>query len=161
MVKSITLRNINTENVTLEEQLQKLYEERHEFEIAVLEALYNRNYGNDKHAIEEALDEIQSVLSYLNKTLGITAQEVMDHYYLHEQKILNRPRKKINFKFILKTADGLQEINNPYLLKILSEKNTYKLDELVDVKINKFSNIVRKLRIIKLNDNEITVAKEE
>lgn len=96
-VKAITLKNIDVSEISLEDQMQKLYEERHEFEMAVLEALVDRTPENDKHAIEELLDEFQAGLSYLQKTLGITAQEVMDHYYLHEEKIRNRPRdKKVN-----------------------------------------------------------------
>lgn len=93
-VNAITLRNIDVSDITLEEQIDKLHEERHEFEMAVLEALVDRNYEHDKHAIEELLDEFQAGLSYLYKTLGITAQEVMDHYYLHEEKLKLRPRKK-------------------------------------------------------------------
>ena len=93
-VKAITLKNIDVSNISLEDQLEKLYEERNEFEMAVLEALVDRNYEHDKHAIEELLDEFQAGLSYLYKTLGITAQEVMDHYYLHEEKLKQRPRKK-------------------------------------------------------------------
>lgn len=93
-VNAITLRNIDVSDITLEEQIDKLHEERHEFEMAVLEALVDRNYEHDKHAIEELLDEFQAGLSYLYKTLGITAQEVMDHYYLHEEKLKQRPRKK-------------------------------------------------------------------
>lgn len=93
-VNAITLRNIDVSGITLEEQIEKLHEERHEFEMAVLEALVDRNYEHDKHAIEELLDEFQAGLSYLYKTLGITAQEVMDHYYLHEEKLKQRPRKK-------------------------------------------------------------------
>ena len=93
-VNAITLRNIDVSDITLEDQIDKLHEERHEFEMAVLEALVDRNYEHDKHAIEELLDEFQAGLSYLYKTLGITAQEVMDHYYLHEEKLKLRPRKK-------------------------------------------------------------------
>lgn len=93
-VKAITLKNIDVSEISLEDQMKKLYEERHEFEMAVLEALCNRTPENDRHAIEELLDEFQAGLSYLQKTLGITAQEVMDHYYLHEEKIRNRPRKE-------------------------------------------------------------------
>lgn len=93
-VKAITLKNIDISDISLEEQIQKLDEERKEFEFAVLEALHERSPENDRHAIEEAFDEIQAVLSYLQKTLGISAQEVMDHYYLHEAKLKSRPRKK-------------------------------------------------------------------
>lgn len=93
-VKAITLMNIDISDISLEEQIQKLDEERQEFEMAVFEALVDRSPENDAHAIEEAFDEIQAVLSYLQKTLGISAQEVMDHYYLHEAKLKLRPRKK-------------------------------------------------------------------
>lgn len=93
-VKAITLKNIDVSEISLEDQMQKLYEERHEFEMAVLEALVNRTPENDAHAIEELLDEFQVCLGYIQKTLGITAQEVMDHYYLHEEKLKLRPRKK-------------------------------------------------------------------
>lgn len=97
-VKAIKLKNIDVTGVSVTDEYEKLCEERHEFDMAVLEALYNRNYENDKHAIEELLDEFQTGLSYLQKTLGITAQEVMDHYYLHEEKIRNRPRdNKVNY----------------------------------------------------------------
>lgn len=93
-VKAITLKNIDLTGISCSDELQKLQEERKEFENAVFEALCNRNPENDRHAIEELLDEFQTCLGYIYKTLGITAQEVMDHYYLHEAKLKSRPRKK-------------------------------------------------------------------
>ena len=93
-VKAITLKNIDLTGISCSDELQKLQEERKEFELAVLEALYERSPENDRHAIEEAFDEMQSILSYLQKTLGITSQEFMDHYCFHEEKIKSRPRKK-------------------------------------------------------------------
>ena len=93
-VKAITLRNIDISEIGLDEQFSKMKEEDHEFEMAVLEALVDRSPEHDRHAIEEFWDKVQSSLSYMQKTLGINAQEVMDHYYLHEEKLKSRPRKK-------------------------------------------------------------------
>lgn len=88
----IKLKDLDLNGVTPVEQVSKVEEESKEFENAVFECLVNRNYENEKHAIEEFWDCVQVRLSYLQLTLGITANEVMEHYKFHLEKIQNRPR---------------------------------------------------------------------
>lgn len=92
---SIKLRDIDLTGISASTELNKMNEENKEFEEAVFESLCNRSYDTDKHAIEEFWDKVQSSLSYLTVTLGIKADEVMDHYNLHLEKIKNRPRKEV------------------------------------------------------------------
>lgn len=97
MSKGITLKNIDLTGISPSTEREKISEEDREFENAIYESLVNRSYDNDKHAIEEFWDTVQARLGLLQLTLGITADEVMEHYYLHEEKLLNRPRdKKVN-----------------------------------------------------------------
>ena len=88
----IKLKNLDLYGVTPVDQVNKVDEESKEFENAVFECLVNRNYENEKHAIEEFWDCVQARLSYLQLTLGITADEVMEHYKFHLKKIKDRPR---------------------------------------------------------------------
>lgn len=83
----IELRNINLENVSLSEQVSKVKEEDQEFLDAV-------RYEEEEHAIEEFWDKVQSSLGLLYKMRGITAEEVMQYYKYHLEKIKNRPRFK-------------------------------------------------------------------
>ena len=83
----IELRNINLENVSLSEQVSKVKEEDKEFLDAV-------RYEEEEHAIEEFWDKVQSSLGLLYKMRGITAEEVMQYYKYHLEKIKNRPRFK-------------------------------------------------------------------
>ena len=82
---NIELRNINLENVSLLEQVNKVKEEDQEFLDAV-------RYEEEEHAIEEFWDKVQSSLGLLHKVRGITADEVMQYYKYHLEKIKNRPR---------------------------------------------------------------------
>jgi len=91
--EGITLKNINLNGITLDEQSTKAKEEIYEFEVAMNEFLQDKTPKNRKHLIEEYYDYIQSPLGILDM-VGITAQEVMGGYPLHEKKLLNRPRKK-------------------------------------------------------------------
>ena len=84
---NIELRNINLENVSLLEQVNKVKEEDQEFLDAV-------RYEEEEHAIEEFWDKVQSSLGLLYKMRGITAEEVMQYYKYHLEKIKNRPRKR-------------------------------------------------------------------
>jgi hypothetical protein len=92
---SIELKDIDLTGISASTELSKMNEENREFEEAVFESLCNTSYENDKHAIEEFWDKVQSSLSYLTVTLGIKADEVMEHYQFHLEKIKNRPRKKV------------------------------------------------------------------
>ena len=83
----IELKNINLENVTLIDQVSKVKEEDQEFLNAV-------RYEEEEHAIEEFWDKVQSSLGLLYKMRGITAEEVMQYYKYHLEKIKNRPRFK-------------------------------------------------------------------
>lgn len=92
---SIELKDIDLTGISASTELSKMNEENREFEEAVFEGLCNRSYETDKHVIEEFWDKVQSSLSYLTVTLGITAEEVMEHYPLHLEKIKDRPRKGV------------------------------------------------------------------
>lgn len=89
---SLRLVDLNLQGITPSDEFQKVQEENKEFEMAVLECLCNPIEENKLHAIEEFWDKVQSSLSYLRITLGITADEVMEQYHLHLEKIKNRPR---------------------------------------------------------------------
>ena len=90
--KLINLVDLNLQGITPSDELLKVKEENKEFEMAVLECLCNPIEENKLHAIEEFWDKVQSSLSYLQITLGIKADEVMENYNLHLEKIKNRPR---------------------------------------------------------------------
>ena len=83
----IELRNIDLSGISIKEQLEKANEEERE----LLDALANRNKDN---AIEEFWDCVQVRLGMLQIGLGITADEVMEGYQKHLEKIKNRPRGK-------------------------------------------------------------------
>ncbi|AQS10595.1 hypothetical protein CLOBY_27400 [Clostridium saccharobutylicum] len=91
-LEGINLVNIDLTGITASTELLKVIEENNEFESAVFECLCNPIDENRKHAIEEFWDKVQSSLSYLQVTLGIKADEVMEQYNLHLEKIKNRPR---------------------------------------------------------------------
>lgn len=83
----IELKNINLSKVNTFEQYRKCIEEEQEFLQAVAID------GEDKeHAIEEFWDVVQSKLGLLQKTMNISASEVMEGYNNHLEKIKNRPR---------------------------------------------------------------------
>lgn len=63
---SIVLKNINLENVTEEDQLQKVLEEDKEFLHAV-------DYGLDEEVIEEIWDKFQAAIGHALVTRNITA----------------------------------------------------------------------------------------
>ena len=65
-------------------------------EIKEVKAITLMNIDISDISLEEAFDEIQVVLSYLQKTLGISAQEVKDHYYLHEAKLKLRQINEVH-----------------------------------------------------------------
>ena len=90
--KSLRLVDLNLQGITPSDELLKVQEENKEFEMAILECLCNPIEENKLHAIEEFWDKVQSSLSYLQITLGITANEAMEQYHLHLEKIKNRPR---------------------------------------------------------------------
>lgn len=91
-MEGVKLRNIDLTGISASIEREKISEEDKEFEYAIYESLVNRSYENDKHAIEEFWDTVQARLGLLYITLGITADEVMEHYKYHEEKIKNRPR---------------------------------------------------------------------
>lgn len=83
--RTIKLKNIDLSKVPKEEQIEKIIEELQEFWIA-----YN---NKDKENLkEEFFDVMQSMLGLMYKE-GITAEEVMEGYSKHLEKIKNRPRE--------------------------------------------------------------------
>ena len=90
--KSLRLVDLNLQGISPSDELLKVQEENKEFEMAILECLCNPIKESKLHAIEEFWDKVQSSLSYLQITLDIKADEVMENYNLHLEKIKNRPR---------------------------------------------------------------------
>ena len=86
--KGIELKNINLEGITQGEQIQKVYEEVNEFEMAVIN-------GDITNAVEEFFDMLQAGLGALQK-MGLNAGYVMSQYGKHLEKIKDRPRVKRN-----------------------------------------------------------------
>lgn len=82
----IKLKNIDLELISNEEQWDKCAEEESEFYQAVI------GEKDEEHAIEEFWDVVQSKLGALQKSMGISAEQVMDRYSKHLEKIKNRPR---------------------------------------------------------------------
>lgn len=82
----IELKNINLEGITIEQQIQKVYEEVDEFVQAILK-------GDVTNAVEEYFDVGQSCLGALQK-MGLSAEYVMSQYHKHITKIKDRPRVK-------------------------------------------------------------------
>lgn len=91
-IEAIKLVNIDLTGITPSDEYVKVQEENKEFDEAVYECLYNPIEENKLHAIEEFWDKVQSSLSYLQLTLGIKADDVMEQYHLHLEKLKNRPR---------------------------------------------------------------------
>lgn len=83
----IELKNINLENVTIEEQISKLLEEVNEFIYAVLKK-------DATNAPKECLDVFQSAIGVLDKGVNMNADYLMECYPEHLKKIENRPRVK-------------------------------------------------------------------
>lgn len=81
----IELKNIDLRKVPKEEQVEKVVEEFQEF----WTAYNNKDRDNLK---EEFFDVMQSMLGLMHKE-GITAEEVMEGYSKHIEKIKNRPRE--------------------------------------------------------------------
>lgn len=75
------------------QEIKKYDEETEEFHRAFYEYTMRETIENKNHLIEEYFDVLQSMLGLLDK-LGITAQEVMQGYPKHLEKIKNRPRVK-------------------------------------------------------------------
>lgn len=84
--RSIELKNIDLSKVVIEEQIDKVTEEESEF----WQAYWNENREN---MIEEFFDVMQSMLGLMHKQ-GISAEEVMEGYSKHLEKIKNRPREE-------------------------------------------------------------------
>lgn len=80
----IELKNINLDGITQAKQIQKVYEEVNEFEMAVI----NRDIDN---AVEEFFDLMQASLGVLDK-MGLDADYVTNQYSLQLEKLKNRPR---------------------------------------------------------------------
>lgn len=91
--KGIVLKNIDLNDITIIQEVNKYDEETKEFNEAFYEYTVHENMENKDHLIEEYFDVLQSMLGLLDK-LGITAQEVMQEYPKHLEKIKNRPRVK-------------------------------------------------------------------
>lgn len=90
---SIQLRNIDLAGISKRDQYDKFIEEQAEFRGAFREFTFTRKEKDKFHAIEEFYDMLQSALGMLQLE-GTTAEEVMQHYPLHEEKLKHRPRSK-------------------------------------------------------------------
>lgn len=75
-----------------------------EFNEAFYEYTVHENMENKDHLIEEYFDVLQSMLGLLDK-LGITAQEVMQGYPKHLEKIKNRLRIKVGIIYARKNIN--------------------------------------------------------
>lgn len=91
--KGIVLKNIDLNDITIIQEVNKYDEETKEFNEAFYEYTVHETIENKEHLIEEYFDVLQSMLGLLDK-LGITAQEVMQGYPKHLEKIKDRPRVK-------------------------------------------------------------------
>lgn len=91
--EGIVLKNIDLNDITIIQEVNKYDEETKEFNEAFYEYTVHETIENKEHLIEEYFDVLQSMLGLLDK-LGITAQEVMQEYPKHLEKIKNRPRVK-------------------------------------------------------------------
>lgn len=80
----IELKNINLDGVTIMRQINKIYEEVNEFEMAVI-------MGDIDNSIEEFFDVVQASLGALHK-MGLSAEYVMEQYPKHIEKLKFRPR---------------------------------------------------------------------
>jgi len=83
----IELKNIDLTGISIQAQTQKAIEEDNE----LIEAIAKRDKYN---AIEEFWDCVQVRLGALQIALRIKAQEVMEGYPKHLEKLKNRPRNK-------------------------------------------------------------------
>ena len=91
--KSITLKNIDLSEVTLEQQINKVIEERSELFDALNK--FTEDEETKEHVIEELYDNIQALLGLVQK-FGINAEEVMKGYQKHLDKIELRGNKPQN-----------------------------------------------------------------
>lgn len=87
----IKLKNIDLNNVSISEQMNKIDEEDNEFDMAVLEYCHDNDIKNKNHLVEEFWDTVQARLGVLQK-VDIDAKEVMEQYPKHLEKIKSRPR---------------------------------------------------------------------
>lgn len=80
------MQNIDLTNISIGKQWEKVAEEDKEFYAAM--QVSDRN-----NQLEEFWDTVQARLGVLRKC-GISAEEVMQYYTKHLEKLENRPRKK-------------------------------------------------------------------
>ena len=85
----IKLVNIDLSKVNLTTQIFKAIEEQKELYGAV--GGYICKEDTKEHVIEEYWDSMQSLIGVLQK-VEISAEEVMEHYPKHLEKLKNRPR---------------------------------------------------------------------
>lgn len=83
----IELKNINLDGISISEQIKKIDEEEQEQLFAIVN-------GDKENIKEEFWDVVQSWLGFLKIRCGITAEELMDYYPKHLEKIRFRPRQK-------------------------------------------------------------------
>ena len=88
--KSITLKNIDLSEVTLEQQINKVIEERTELFDALNK--FKEDGETKEHVIEELYDNIQALLGLVQK-FGINAEEVMEGYQKYLLKLEARGNK--------------------------------------------------------------------
>lgn len=80
------LKNIDLDNISLKEQMEKVAEETKELQEAILNEPV-------KNIIGEFWDVVQANLGLLSK-FGISADRVMEYYPKHLEKLKDRPRIK-------------------------------------------------------------------
>lgn len=83
----IHLVNIDLTGIKTMQQLDKVKEEEKEFMVAI-------ELADRENAIEEFWDNVQAKLGLMHKVFGIAADEVMEGYDKHLEKIKHRPRKE-------------------------------------------------------------------
>lgn len=87
----IQLKNIDLTGWDGPRQCRKIREELEEFEEATADYIVFNTQKSKDHAIEEYFDVLQSALGLL-AIVGISAEEVMNQYSKHLEKVKNRPR---------------------------------------------------------------------
>ncbi len=81
----IELKNIDLSGVSVIEQTEKVDEEFQEFKMALV-------YESKENVIGEFWDVVQAIAGLAERFREITAEELMDGYPRHLDKIKHRPR---------------------------------------------------------------------
>lgn len=110
---AIELKNIDLDNISLKEQMEKVAEETKELQ----EAILNKPVEN---ILEEFLDVVQANLGLLSK-FGISADRVMEYYPKHLEKLKFRPRVKEETTKDIKEYGEISHLSEVDHLKIITK----------------------------------------